>query len=103
MAANEIHKNDVGTIFTITIYDDTSVVDISTATNKQLYFRKPDGTTATVSGTFLTNGSDGKLTYTFGSGELDVDGRWRMQAYLTFPSGNWYSDITTFKVYDNIG
>lgn len=103
MAANEIHKNDVGTIFTITIYDGDSIVDISTATNKQFYFRKPDGTTATVSGTFSTNGSDGKLTYTFGSGELDVDGRWRMQAYLTFPSGNWYSDITTFKVYDNIG
>lgn len=103
MPANEIHKNDVGTIFTITIYDGDSIVDISTATDKQIMFRKPDGNTSTVSGSFLTNGTDGKLTYTFGSGELDVDGKWRMQAYFTFPSGKWYSDIANFKVYDNLG
>lgn len=102
MPANEIHKNDVGTIFTITVYDGSSVADISTATDKRIIFRKPDGSALTVSGSFYSNGSDGKLTYTFGSGELAVDGRWRMQAYLTFPSGNWYSDITVFRVHDNL-
>jgi hypothetical protein len=100
--ANEIHKNDVGTIFTITVYDGSSVVDISTATDKQIIFHKPNDDLLNVSGSFYTNGVDGKLTYTFVSGDLNQAGHWKMQAYLTFPSGNWYSDITKFKVHNNL-
>lgn len=36
MPANEIHQNDIGTAFTITIQDGTTAVDISTATTKRL-------------------------------------------------------------------
>ena len=33
MAANEIHMNDVGTRFLVTVTDGTSAVDISSATS----------------------------------------------------------------------
>lgn len=34
MAANEIHVNDIGTVFTVTIKDGSSAVNISTASQK---------------------------------------------------------------------
>lgn len=102
MPANEIHKDDIGTIFTITVYDGSSVADISTATDKRIIFKQPDGNSLTVSGSFYTNGTDGKLTYTTVTGDLSVDGRWRIQAYLTFPSGKFKSDIGVFRVHDNL-
>ena len=41
MAANEIHINDVGTKFLVTVTDGTSAVNISSASTKQLIFKKP--------------------------------------------------------------
>ena len=47
MAANEIHLNDIGTQFLLTVKDGSSAVDISSATTKQIiiknvsYFKKP--------------------------------------------------------------
>ena len=43
MAQDEIHKNDVGTVFELTIKDGQATVDVSTTTAKQIIFRKPDG------------------------------------------------------------
>lgn len=102
MSSGEIHKNDVGTPFTITVGDANGVLDISTSSDKRIIFRKPDGSSTTVSGTFSTDGTDGKIVYTFQDGDLDVDGRWRVQAHLTFPSGSWYTDVNIFRVHDNL-
>ena len=41
MPANEIHLNDVGTKFLVTIMDGSSAVDISTASTKQIIIQKP--------------------------------------------------------------
>ena len=43
MASNEIHKNDIGTVFKVTIKDGSSAVDIYTSTTKQLIFKKHSG------------------------------------------------------------
>ncbi len=49
MAANEIHLNDIGTVFELTMMDGDAVVDISSATNMEIKFQKPGppGTTGT--------------------------------------------------------
>jgi len=47
MAANEIHINDVGTKFLVTVTDGTSAVNISSATTKEFIFQKPSGTKLT--------------------------------------------------------
>ena len=65
MAVNEIHVGDIGTVFTLTIKDGSSVIDLSGATTKQIILRKPDRvTSSTKTASFVTDGSDGKIKYT---------------------------------------
>lgn len=97
-----IHKNDVGTAFIVTVTDDDAVVDISSATALQLVFRKPSGTTTTVSASLYTNGTDGKMVYTATSGLLDEAGAWRMQGIATFGSNVFHSDVEIFRVSENL-
>lgn len=97
-----IHKNDIGTAFIITITDDNSVVDISSATALQLTFRKPSGTTTTVTASLYTNGKDGKMSYSATSGLLDETGVWKLQGIATFGSNIFHSDVEMFKVFDNL-
>ena len=63
MAANEIHVDDVGTQFLLTIMDGSAAVDISSASTKQIIIKKPSGTKMTKSATFSSDGSDGKIYY----------------------------------------
>lgn len=103
MAANEIHKNDIGTIIEVTVQDDTVAVDISTATAKEFIFVKPSGAKVTVTASFSTSGVDGKLRYTTVSGDFfDETGSWRLQVRVVLPTGAWRSDITIFDVYANL-
>ena len=103
MAANEIRVGDIGTVFYGTILDqDSTVLDISTATTKQLIMLLPDGTKLEKTATFYTDGSDGKLQYTIASGDLSIPGVYRLQWYIVMPSGSWKTDIKTMKVYSNL-
>ena len=47
MSANEIHLNDIGTKFLVTVKDGSSVVNVSTASTKQIIIKKPSGATLT--------------------------------------------------------
>jgi hypothetical protein len=103
MAVDEIHIHDIGTLLLTTIKDGTSVVDISGATTRQIILGKPDGTALTKSGTFTTDGTDGKLQYTTVSGDLNAIGWWKIQAYIvTSTGGEFRSDIENFEVHRNI-
>ncbi len=102
MSANEIHLNDIGTIFEVTVMDGAAVVDVSTATTKEFIFRKPDLSTVTKAAAFSTNGVDGKLKYTFLSGDLDQTGVWFLQAHIVLPTGAWRSDQLSFSVFPNL-
>lgn len=102
MSVDEIHRYDIGTDLVATIKDGTSVVDISGATTRQIILGKPDGTSLTKSGTFTTDGTDGKLQYTTISGDLNICGWWKIQAYIVSSSGEWRSDINNFEVHRNI-
>ena len=102
MAANEIHKGDIGTQFTVTVQDGTTVVDISTARTKQLIFKKPGGTILTKSTSFVTDGTDGKMQYVSVDGDLSDDGVWKMQGKVIIGGNTFSTDITSFKVYRNL-
>ena len=102
MAANEIHKGDIGTQFTVTVQDGTTVVDISTASTKQLIFKKPGGTILTKSTSFVTEGTDGKMQYVSVDGDLSDDGVWKMQGKVIIGGNTFSTDITSFKVYRNL-
>jgi hypothetical protein len=103
MAANEIHKDMVGVQFIVTITDNNVVEDISSASVKQLWFKKPNGTLLTKDATYVTDGTDGKIYYTSESGDLNDDGTWELQGYVVQGSSIWYTDIQCFKVHRNLG
>ena len=102
MAANEIHKGDIVTQFTVTVQDGTTVVDISTASTKQLIFKKPGGTILTKSTSFVTDGTDGKMQYVSLDVDLSDDGVWKMQGKVIIGGNTFSTDITSFKVYRNL-
>jgi len=100
--SDEIH---VGTIvtFEITVKDqDDTVIDISTATSKQLIFRKPDKTKLTKDVIFVTDGTDGKIQYTTSTTDLSQAGKWELQGYIVLAFGGPYSSIIGFDVKANL-
>jgi hypothetical protein len=102
MPAGEVHKDDQGVQFILTLKDGNDVVDLSSASPKQIKFHKPDGTLLTKTANFYTDGTDGKIYYTSASGDLNLTGNWRLQAYVGIGSNKWHSDTGRFVVYPNL-
>jgi hypothetical protein len=102
MAKQEVHLNDVGTVFELTIKEGSTIVDVSTTTAKQIKFLKPSGEVLTKTASFTTDGTDGKIKYASIAGDLDEVGPWEIQAVVTFASGEWNSNTSQFDVYRNI-
>ena len=98
----EIHLDDVGTSFEITLYDCDGIVDLTGALSLLYKFTDPNGVTTQKTASFLTDGTDGKLVYNTIAGDLDSVGTWKLQAYVQLATGSWNSNIETFKVYDNL-
>ena len=102
MAANEIHLNDIGTQFLLTVKDGSSAVDISSATTKQVIIQKPSGDKITANTAFSSDGTDGKMYYNTVAGNLDEAGTYKIQGKVIISDGTFFTDITTFKVYRNL-
>ena len=99
----EIHLGDIGTAFEVTLKDCDVVVDVSTATLKQIIFRKPDKSVVVQDATFGANGgTDGIIQYITILDDLDQTGTWYIQAKVTLPTGTWSSETSKFKVYKNL-
>lgn len=103
MACNTVQKNNVGTVFRVTFKDcDLAVINISTATTKEIIFRDHDGTTTNKAGAFATDGTDGVLDYTTESGFLAEAGTWSIQGHVVIGTQDFYTEIDTFTVIDNL-
>ena len=102
ICTQEIHLNDIGTVFRLTIYDGSSILDVSSASVKEIIFQKPDGTSVTKTAAFYTDGTDGIIQYTTITNDLDATGTWKIQAKVTLPGGTWSSCTQKFKVYANL-
>jgi hypothetical protein len=102
MAAGEIHYEDIGVQFLITLKDGDDIVDISSANPSQIKFHKPNGNVVTKTASLYTDGSDGKLYYVASSGDIDQVGNWKIQAYVGLGPYRFSSDIARFVVYPNL-
>ncbi len=100
--ASEIHVNDVGTKFLVTIKDDGVAVDVSSASSITMKFKKPDDEVISRTGTLDSTGTDGKVYYTTIAGDLDEAGLYKLQAVVNLSSGTYYTDIYSFKVHCNL-
>ena len=97
-----IFAGDIGTIFELTIEESIdgidTVVNVSSATTRQLIFRKPDQSVLTKTASFTTDGTDGKIRYVTAPGDIDTAGQWIVQGKVVMPSGTFYSSMIGFKV-----
>lgn len=101
MAANEIHVGDTPRV-TLTFKDGASVVDISGASTKEIWFRDSAGAAIKLSGTFTTDGTDGKLYVDCSTTTFDVAAdTWEVQGYIVTATDTWHSDKTVFEVHSN--
>lgn len=103
--ASEIHQNDVGTRFLITVKDDGKLVNISGVAGSsihQISFRKPSDTVIYRNAILQDYGISGIMYYDTVAGDLDEAGVYKLQAKVVVPSGTYYTDIYTFKVFGNI-
>lgn len=74
-------------------------VNIDSATVMQIKYRKPNGKRG-----FWTAYKDAssKIAYLTKAGDLNVKGRWRLQAYIETPTWSDHGAITRLDVKDNI-
>lgn len=99
-----LQQGTIGAVFELTVLDNTgAIVNLSSASTKQILFRKPSKTTVTKDAAFTTNGTDGKLRYTTTSeDDLDKAGAWQMQAYVVTPTVTGHTQIVSFTVLRNL-
>lgn len=98
----EIQENNVGTLFKVRVIDeDGAVVDVSTATTKEIILRSPDGEATSHPASFTTDGTDGYIQYVGASGVLDTLGIWEMQSHIIIGSNEWYGTVSKFRVLRN--
>jgi hypothetical protein len=69
---------------------------------KKIYFQKSDGARIVRDAAFLTDGKDGVIQYAGKTGEIDIAGNWQMQGWVKITSGEYFSEVTSFKVYENL-
>jgi len=103
--ASEIHQDDVGTRFLITVKDDGNLVNVSGvggSTIHQISFRKPSDAVINRNATLQDFGISGVMFYDTVVGDLDEAGLYKLQAKVVVPSGTYYTDIYSFKVHSNI-
>ena len=74
---------DFGLAINLTVADSKGVfIDISAAT-AEYEIEDPKRNISTVTASFVTDGSNGKLTYVLVSGDLDEPGRWKVRVKIT--------------------
>lgn len=95
--------NDIGLAIRLRVKDnDGVVVDLSSATVKKYYIKKPDRTETSVTTSLYTDGTDGILSYATVLGDLDQVGIYEIEAYLEFGSNKYTSSTARIMVYDII-
>lgn len=99
-----IHNGDIGTIFRITITDESGeIVDIHTAAVKRIHFQSPSGVKIQRDTEFLTDGYDGKMQYVTVENDINERGVWSVQGYVETTLGKFYTEKLRFNVYESLG
>lgn len=104
ISTNNIQVGTIGLVIELKIKKNNSVMDVSSASVKQIIILKPDGITKTINtATFSTNGTDGLIRYvTTGSGEINQAGDYQVQGYLEMSGVKSYTSIVQFHVVSNL-
>lgn len=102
MAKNQIFENSMPT-FVVTIKDqDRAIVNLSTATVKQLWFLLEGANVQEKDAAYVTDGSDGLIQWTATAAFLSA-GKWTIQSKIVISGQTYFSDQASFTVHENLG
>ena len=86
----------------VNFIEDGVIFDISSATVKEIWVKKPDGTPLKLTADFLTDGVDGSLVYNLLTSETDTEGQWKYQGHAESPSWKLTTKMAEFYIGDVI-
>lgn len=101
----DLHVGDTGTELHMVITNKANgkPVSLQTATEAFFKFKPPQAGSFQRDAEVVTPpGTDGKLGYTFVTGDLAESGRWKIQAFVKDGAGQWHTDIEIIDVGENI-
>ena len=100
-----IHIGQIGTVLTTTVTKivanaEVPVDLVGTSTN-EIEVQKPNGEIlAPIVATFVTDGTDGKITYTDMVGIFDIGGTWQIRGVINYATGAKFMGSWTNFVVD---
>jgi hypothetical protein len=111
----QAHVGDTGTVFYAIVKDETSAyVNISAASTRQMFFKKPDNSVLTKTASYVAayTGTDPEIAagvagqavmqWTTLAGDLTAAGAWSVQGSVVIGAGSWKTDIHAFTVDANL-
>lgn len=99
-----LQRTDSGVQFVCTIVDEQSGLPLNLSGAADIYFifKQPNESNYIVSGSLLNDGSDGKITYTSQSTDLQVAGIWQVQVAYTIGTYTKLTNSQSFIVEPNL-
>ena len=94
---------DVGVAIIIAVVTpDGDPVDVSAAASKKIRLGYPGGVSKDFDAGFDSDGTDGKISYTTQSGDLDEAGEYSLQGIIVLGGTTKYTSVSTLQVRENI-
>lgn len=82
----------------VNFIEDGVIFDISTATVREIWVQKPDGTPLKFTAAFLTDGFDGSLVYNMLTAETTPEGQWKYQGHVESPAWKLTTKMAEFYI-----
>jgi len=98
----EFGVGDIGNILILTVLENDVAKDISNATTKEYFIKRPNEVSVKVTAAFNSTGADGKLKYVFIATDLDIVGLYEVQVSLVTPSWSGKSSSFFFTVRETL-
>lgn len=100
---SELQVGDVNVPIRLTVVDSAgTAVDLSGYSTLEILLDDPDGNTSTLTASFTTDGTDGKIEAATTSGLIDEAGTWFVQAKVSDGTTTIRSRVAQIQVYDNL-
>jgi hypothetical protein len=97
-----VQVGTIGLMIELGVKEAYNYLNLSTASIKNIIIKKPSGMYLTVSGSYTTNGTDGKIYYTTREGDLSEAGVYKVQGQIAIGTFSGYTTATQFTVVANI-